>query len=142
MKTHLILQKPKHFLLLMLFLQLIFNVVVIVDLSLARQTIGFFYLIFIPGFLTLKLLKINRIDFVETILYSTGFSIAIVMLIGLLLNIFCHALGLPQPLSIFPTLLAINVFALISSIVIYYNGEFIELFDERFSKKFLGLILL
>lgn len=116
--------------------------VVLVNLSFARQAFGFFYLMFIPGFLILKLLKLNAIGSLETILFSAGFSIAIVMLVGLFLNIFSPMLSFAGPLSIVPLLIAINVIVLIFSVVAYYKGASFRLFSGKFPKKHLVLTLL
>jgi uncharacterized membrane protein len=140
--TNVILQKPKHFLLLMLFLQLIFDVIVLVDLSFARQVIGFFYVTFIPGFLALKLLRMDKINILEIVQFSVGLSIAIVMLVGLVLNIFCPMFNILEPLSTIPVLIALNMLVLILAVVIYPRSEPVGLLGGGVPKKFLGLVLL
>ena len=56
-----------------------------VNFAVAREVIGLVYLTFIPGFLFVKLLKIE-LGNLEFILYSVGFSVAFLMLAGLAIN--------------------------------------------------------
>jgi len=140
--THVTLQKPKHFFLLILFLQLIFDFIVLIDLSFARQVFGFFYLTFIPGFLALKLSKMDKINTLEIVLFSVGLSIAIVMLVGLILNIFCPIFNISEPLSTIPVLIALNTLILILAVVIYLRSEPVEPLGGSVPKKFLVPVLL
>jgi len=70
------------------------------DIPIARQVLGFCYFTFLPRFIILKLLKVNKLNKVETILFSVGLSIAFLMIVGLLINEFSFVLGFPQPLSL------------------------------------------
>ena len=48
-----------NFLIIILFLQLMIYLTVFFDVPIARQVLGFFYFTFLPGFIILKLLKLN-----------------------------------------------------------------------------------
>ena len=53
-----------------------------------REFFGFIYLVFIPGFLLLRILEINEISIPETFLYSVGLSLSTLMFLGVFLNEF------------------------------------------------------
>lgn len=93
--------------------QFLANVVVLLDVPYVRQIVGFFYLMFIPGIVILKTFKLAETDFSETILFSIGLDIALLMFIGLLLNEFFPILGLASPLSTLPLLVTMNFVVLL-----------------------------
>jgi uncharacterized membrane protein len=66
----------RNFLIAMLFLQLIVDVVVFFNVPIAGQILEFVYLTFVPGFIIVKLLKLDAFDLIETVLFSVGLSIA------------------------------------------------------------------
>ena len=74
------------FLIIILFLYIFTCISVIFNISYLRQIWGFFYLLFVPGYVFLKVLNLNEIDIIETILLSVGSSISILMFLGLFLN--------------------------------------------------------
>jgi uncharacterized membrane protein len=92
----------------MLFLQFIVYVTVLLDIPVARQIIGFFYFAFIPGIVIIKLLRLNEIENLEMLLFSTGISIAFLILVGLLLNELGPLFGLSRPLSTPSLLVTLN----------------------------------
>jgi uncharacterized membrane protein len=123
--------KSKDFLLLILFLQLIMNVTIFIDVPVARQVIGFLYFTFIPGFLIVKLLKINEIEWLEKLLFSVGFSIAFLMLAGLLINELGTLLGISKPLSIIPLLTVLNSFVLVCVLILCRRDESFKLWNIK-----------
>ena len=115
--------KSFDFLLLILFLQLIVNVTIFLDIPVARQVIGFLYFTFVPGILIIKLLKINEIERLEKFLFSVGFSVAFLMITGLLINELGPLFGISTPLSTLPLLLIFNGFILACVTLIYFRDE-------------------
>ena len=77
------------------------------NFPLAREVIGIFYLTFIPGLIFIKLLKLE-LDTLEFILFSVGFSVAFLMLSGLVINQFGSIVGFSFPLSTLPLSLFVN----------------------------------
>lgn len=73
-----------------------------------RQFVGFIYLTFIPGILVLRLLRLYDLNFVESVLYAIGLSIAIIMFTGFLLNTICPLVGLDYPISLYPLVISIS----------------------------------
>jgi len=89
----------------------------------ARQVIGFIYFTFVPGFIILKLLKLNEFNWVETLLFSVGLSIAFLMVVGLLINEIGFLFGISKPLSLMPLVMTFSSFILIGGLLVYLKSE-------------------
>jgi uncharacterized membrane protein len=115
--------KPLAPLLIVLVMQIALLFSVFLNIPVARQVIGFLYLTFIPGFIILKLFYVGELDITKIVLFSIGFSIAFLMLLGLLVNQFGAFLGLSKPLSITPIIGSISVVVLIGAIISYFKAK-------------------
>jgi uncharacterized membrane protein len=113
-----------------MFLQLIVYVTVFLDIPIARQVLGFFYFTFLPGFIIIKLLKLNELDGLETIVFSVGFSVAFLMLFGLFINEFLFLLGVSRPLSLVSLMITLNSLILIGTVLVYLRSEDVKFFDN------------
>ena len=85
-------------------LQFAFLAVVSLDLvgyyiPIAREALAFLYLTLRPGVLVLKALRLHDLGTIETLLYSVGLSLVVVMLTGLTANIVYPLLGYMRPFS-------------------------------------------
>lgn len=107
----------QHFLSIVVFLQIIMYISLFLNFPLARQVIGILYLTFIPGLVFIKLLKLDGLETLEFILFSVGFSVAFLMLSGLIINQFGPLVGLSLPLSILPLSLFINTIIIIGAAI-------------------------
>ena len=135
-------QKSKDFLLFIVFLQFTFDITVLAGIPVAKQVIGFFYLTFIPGFIILMLLKLDELSCLEIVLLSVGFSIAVIMLLGIILNIFGPIFGISRPLTSIPILITLNVLIFSCAFVSYIKGSSVNILinsEQNFVK--LTLIL-
>ena len=110
--------ESRNFLVVILFMQCIVYVTVFFDAPVARQIVGFLYFTFIPGFISIRLLKFDRLDKLGTIIFSVGLSIALLMLVGLFLNEFGLLFGLSAPLSLVPLTVVLNSIILVGAIVV------------------------
>jgi uncharacterized membrane protein len=99
---------PMHNWHFILFIQFLIDVVIVLDVPLARQVIGFLYLTYVPGFILVGLLRLNKLDTAQTLLFSTGFSVSSLMFLGLLVNELFPVLGVHNPLSPWPLMVAMN----------------------------------
>jgi uncharacterized membrane protein len=97
--------------------------ILFVDVPVARQVLGFVYFTFLPGVVFLKLLKLNELDGVETVLFSVGLSIAFLMIAGLFINEFSFLFGVSQPLSLVPLMIVLNSLILVSGVLVYLKSE-------------------
>ena len=89
---------------LAVFATIIFNIPILRQLSL------FIYLSFIPGFVFIGILKVEKISLLDLALCSLGLSIALDMFVGLFINEVYPLLGISQPLSTIPIFLTMSVF--------------------------------
>lgn len=117
----------------MLFLQIAANFFILFNVPIARQIVGFIYFTFVPGFLTIKLLKLKKLDKLEAILFSVGLGIALMMLTGLFLNEFGFLLGISQPLSLIPILVVFNSLTLICVFLVYLRVDDVKLSGKSLS---------
>src|SRR5208282_5505866 len=108
----------QHFLGIVVFLQVIMYVSLFLNFPLVREVVGIFYLTFVPGFIFIKLLKLE-LGTLEFILYTVGFSVAFLMLSGLIINEFGSIVGYSLPLSTLPLSLFINTLILVGAAVAY-----------------------
>lgn len=123
--------KPRDFLLAILFLQSIVYATVFFDVPVARQVIGFIYFTFVPGFVIVKLLKLDELDGLETVVFSVGLSIAFLMIAGLLVNEFSLLFGFSQPLSLVPLMIVLNSLILMGVVLVYLKSEDVEIWNSE-----------
>jgi uncharacterized membrane protein len=115
--------RGKDFLILVLFVQIMVIVTTVLDISVARQVIGFFFFTFISGFVILWLFRIDELDLLETLLISIGFGVAFLILSGLLANELLPMFGVQKPLSTLPLLLIQSSFVSFGAIAAYISGK-------------------
>ena len=95
-----------------------------------RGLIAFVYLLFVPGILVLRILNVHKLNEIESLLYSVGVSIALIMFCGVLLNSAFQVFGLARPLSIVPLLTLISVIVLALCALAYLKDK--EFRDPHF----------
>ena len=93
------------------------DLVILLDIPVLRQIFGFLFLIILPGFLILQILKLNKIGFAEKFVLSVGLSIFFLMLFGLLLNNLSLSLDYKQPLATIPLLVSFNFVFVVLAII-------------------------
>ena len=113
--------KSYGFVALVLILQIIVYFVVYANVLIARTAVCLLYLMFVPGIAILKLLELKNLDTAEKALFSTGLSIAFLMLIGLIINEIGR-LAFTNPLSLNLLLISINTVVLLISLIATRRG--------------------
>jgi len=93
------------------------------QISIVGQIISFLYLTFIPGIIILRILRLHKLNSIETLLYSVGLSIAFLMFTGLFMNTVYPLFGISRPLSTTPLIITLSVFVLILCIVSYVRDK-------------------
>jgi len=101
--------KLQSFLVYALATQVVACVTLVLNISIVRQVVGFLYLILIPGFIILRIFRLDKLDVTELILFSVGLSIAFLMFIGLLINELGSSIFISKPLSTEPLSIIINI---------------------------------
>lgn len=107
--------KSKRFFFLVLFWHFILYIVLYFNVSSVRQIIAFIYLAYFPGSILLKMLRFERLETEEEILFTVGLSVAFLMFFGLLLNELLPIIGILEPLTLKPILLSISFVLLLFS---------------------------
>lgn len=113
----------RNFLVAIVIIQFMTNVTVVLNIMIARQVIGFLYLTFIPGVVLLRILKLDKLNIAEIILFSAGLSIAFLMFTGLLINELGPLIGISKPLSLAPLMIILNGVILLSCFLSYLKDK-------------------
>ncbi len=118
----------------LLALQAVVCISIILNIPIFRQTLGFLYLITIPGFLLLRGLKIKTENVLELIIFSVGLSIVFLMIVGLILNSMGELGLVAAPLSTESLVISISVciFALSIFSIIRKKDDFQLEFSQDF----------
>src|SRR6266513_1884736 len=95
---------------ILLGLTLLFNVSVILGgvLPLASVVIAFPYLVLVPGFLVLLILRADLADFWRSCFYAVALSLVLLMAVGLGVNWLLPLFHNMAPLSMVPLLIAVD----------------------------------
>ena len=109
-------------------IQILFLIIILLDnwgwyIPILRQIIPLVYLLFVPGILILRIIKVHNISTAEVLLYSTGLSITSVMFIGFTINLFYPLLGVLNPISLWPLIITVSVFVMLLSILSYWRDK-------------------
>ena len=99
------------------------NIAILLEVPVLREVSGFIFLTFIPGFLLLSILKLNRLGLVEKIVLSVGLSVAFSMFFGLVINGSMLALDYTKPLSTIPLLISFSIATIILAIIAYIRNR-------------------
>lgn len=93
------------------------------DIPLLRQVIGLIYIFFIPGLIILRILRLQKLGVIETLLYTIGLSVVFSMLLGLFVNTIYPHFGILRPLSILPLIITMTIVISLLSIWAYKRGK-------------------
>lgn len=103
--------------------------------SLLRQIIGFFYLVFVPGAILLRIMRPSWLSTIESTIFSIALSISFLIFNGFLINILFPIFGISHPLSLGYLLPIISFIVLILCYVCHilnrsqYDSMFVETED-------------
>lgn len=99
------------------------DVVILLNIPYLRPLLGFIFLTFFPGFLILRILKLDKIGIVEKFVLIVGLSVSFSMFFGVLLNNLSLALGYKSPLSTILLLISFNIAAIALTLVAYRSNQ-------------------
>ena len=94
-----------------------------VKVPILRELITFIYLLFVPGILMIRIMRMHKLGSIETFLYSVGLSIAILMLVGLLMNTLYPLMGISKPLSSSYLIITFTILVGILSVLSYIKDK-------------------
>lgn len=97
-----------------------------INIPVLHQVNGFILLVFLPGILILRTLRIHNTGVIESIIYSTGLSLALEMGLGAGLNFLLPLFGISRPLTLLPLTTAISLTVIIlTALAIMLDRRFI-----------------
>lgn len=111
------------------------------NIPILRQLLGFIYLIFIPGMLILRILKLHDMGSIKTVLFSIGLSLSTLMATGFFINLAFSSLSFDY------LIFSLNLVSLILCLLCYLiDGDYskptyIDL-NELFSAPILFLCII
>ena len=88
-----------------------------------RTILGVIYLIIVPGMLILKILRIHELETINTLLYSIGLSLTLLMFVGLFITFLYPIIGIKKPISTIFLLIALNSIIFILLIMGYIRDK-------------------
>ena len=133
------------FLIYVLAFQAIVCISIIWNIAFIREVLGFIFLTFIPGFLLLRAFRIERPHLAETVVLSVGLSLALLMMIGVIINELGSLGFLAAPLAIEPLFIAINIVVASLCFISFFANKDCKGFDPQYWGKiwkFLPFLLL
>ena len=93
------------------------------QIPLFRELIGFVYLIFVPGIIILRILKLHKLGNIETLLYTVGLSIATLMFTGLFMNTVYPLFGISRSIALSPLIITISVVIFVLCVLSYVRDK-------------------
>jgi len=93
------------------------------DAPAVRAVLGFICLTYVPGIVILRVIGLHGLGNIRTLLYGTGLSVSILMLIGLLLNTASEYLGVVRPITTELIVFSTSVFVLGFSGIAYLKDR-------------------
>ena len=107
----------------LIFLGLIFLDSAGFSIPVIHPLISFLYIIFIPGILMIRVLRLHNLGSIETLLYSVGLSIAVLMFSGFFINMIYPFFGIQDPFSPIPLAITISAIVAILCILCHVRDE-------------------
>ena len=128
-------------------IQILSCIAILFDIPIARQVLGFIFLLFVPGAAILIILRLGRLSSIEFSLLAVGISVAFLMFVGVLINQVYPIFGYLEPLSSLSLILTLNIFSTILLALCFRFGDDLALqwkmpFDRRIILTSFALVLL
>lgn len=83
-----------------------------IEPPLLRALLAFVLLTYVPGFLILRLLGVHTESWTDSLVYTVGVSLVSLIIFGTVVNFTLYAVGISNPLSEVPLVLALNTIIL------------------------------
>jgi uncharacterized membrane protein len=97
-----------------------------IETYILRPFFGIIYLLFIPGFLFLRLSKVHKLSNTGNILFAIGLSITFLMFVGMMINHIFPLFNISPPLTLFSLIITISVLISLLCIICYITDEGFE----------------
>ena len=110
---------------------LLTDLAILLNIPFLRQIFGFLFLTILPGLLILKVLKLNKLDFLEKFILSWGLSISFLMLFGILIDKLYFGFGYATPLSTISLVVTFSAVLILFCVIGYKTKTFEKSFSSR-----------
>jgi uncharacterized membrane protein len=94
-----------------------------VQIPLLRGLFASVYLLFVPGMLVLRALRLHHMGGVRTPLFAVGLSLALVMGVGLCMTTLYPLLGFARPLALVPVVMTEGVIITFLAVLSYWRDQ-------------------
>ena len=94
-----------------------------VQIPLLRGLFAFVCLLFVPGMLILRALRLHQLGGVRTPLFAVGLSLATVMATGLLMTMLYPVFGFERPLALVPVVMTEGVIITFMAVLSYWRDQ-------------------
>ena len=94
-----------------------------VHLPLLRGILGVAYLLFVPGVLILRALRVHHLGSARTVPFAVGLSVATVMFTGLFVNVVYPLLGIGRPITVVSAMGTISAVTILLAVVSYWRDR-------------------
>lgn len=117
-----------------------------VHIPLLRELVAFSYLLFVPGILLLRIMRLHKLGNIETLLYTVGLSIASLMFIVAFIDGVYPFFGISKPISLVPLIVTVSIIVGLLSVLSYKrdknfaDADIIEIKNFPLTLGFLGLM--
>lgn len=108
----------KHYLYFILLLLMI-NFVIIFNVPVLHELLGFIFLALLPGFLIVKIFKLEKLEYFEKFLLYIGLSASFLMIYGVLVDYLLYSFGFKTPLSSLSILISFDIAIILMLMVAY-----------------------
>lgn len=103
------------------------DIMILLNVPLLRQILGFLCFTIIPGILIIHILKLDKIEFLKKFVLSIGLSITFLMFAGLFVNSFYPIIS--KPLSLPPVFISFNILLMVLAFIAYKRNK--DNFDTK-----------
>jgi len=99
------------------------DLAIFLGVPVVRQVLGFVFFTTMPGFLIVRIMKLDRLRLTETAVLSVGLSVSCLMFVGLLMSWAYPALGNDTPISTVPVVVTLSLFTLVLGVAAYMRNR-------------------
>src|SRR5665647_308309 len=93
-----------------------------VQIPILREALALICLLFVPGIILLRVLRLHQLNIIEGVLYTVGLSAATVMVTALFVNT-AYVFVTPRPLSLLPFMVTMSAVVVALCLLSYHRDR-------------------
>lgn len=132
------------FYLIILVLLLLTDLVILFEIPIFRQVLGFTFLYVVPGVMLLGIMGLNKLGMTDRFVLSTGLSISFLIFVSIFINTLYPFFGYDTPLSRNSLIISLSVILIIAVLAYLRDKRFshTELFDFKLNTREKAFLLI